>query len=196
MPVQKVSLDFIIRQSLKVFRKKGYHNTSMEDLADACGLKKGSLYHYFKGEKGDNSNKGKMGMMKAVIKYLHDYYKREAFVHAYDKKLGAEQRLRILGSIAEEHYFASDSGCLFGNLALEAAGSHEELEGLVKAFFEDFINALRTIFEEKFEPKMALEHAEQSLAEIEGAVMMMRVFDKRDYLIKANQQILKRFRKG
>jgi AcrR family transcriptional regulator len=31
----------------EVFRKKGYHAASMDDLAKACALQKGSLYHYF-----------------------------------------------------------------------------------------------------------------------------------------------------
>ncbi len=29
-----------------LFKEKGYHNTSMQDLADALGVQKGSLYYY------------------------------------------------------------------------------------------------------------------------------------------------------
>jgi len=32
--------------AIRLFRQKGYHATSMQDIADAVGLQKGSLYHY------------------------------------------------------------------------------------------------------------------------------------------------------
>lgn len=32
--------------AIALFQQKGYHATSMQDIADAVGLQKGSLYHY------------------------------------------------------------------------------------------------------------------------------------------------------
>jgi AcrR family transcriptional regulator len=32
--------------AFRIFREKGYHGTSMQDIADEVGLLKGSLYHY------------------------------------------------------------------------------------------------------------------------------------------------------
>lgn len=32
--------------AIQLFQQKGYHATSMQDIADAVGLQKGSLYHY------------------------------------------------------------------------------------------------------------------------------------------------------
>ncbi len=36
----------IVTAALALFRDKGYHATSMQDIAAAVGLQKGSLYHY------------------------------------------------------------------------------------------------------------------------------------------------------
>ncbi len=36
----------ILALAIDLFREKGYHGTSMQDIADAIGLRKGSLYHY------------------------------------------------------------------------------------------------------------------------------------------------------
>jgi TetR/AcrR family transcriptional repressor of nem operon len=47
MPIQKVTKNEIIAKALNVFSNKGYHNTSMSDLAAEVGLLKGSFYHYF-----------------------------------------------------------------------------------------------------------------------------------------------------
>ncbi len=36
----------IFAQAVRIFKEKGYHATSVQDIADAVGLQKGSLYHY------------------------------------------------------------------------------------------------------------------------------------------------------
>src|ERR1700682_1008017 len=40
----------VYRAALQLFREKGYHATSMQDIAAAVGLYKGSLYHYIGGK--------------------------------------------------------------------------------------------------------------------------------------------------
>lgn len=40
----------IMQAAISLFQQKGYHATSMQDLADAVGLQKGSLYHYISGK--------------------------------------------------------------------------------------------------------------------------------------------------
>src|SRR3989304_7631004 len=36
----------ILRQAAKVFKEKGYHGASVQDIADAVGMQKGSLYYH------------------------------------------------------------------------------------------------------------------------------------------------------
>jgi AcrR family transcriptional regulator len=38
--------DQLLEAATRLFRQKGYHNTSMQDIADALGVQKGSLYYY------------------------------------------------------------------------------------------------------------------------------------------------------
>ena len=40
----------LLRISAKLFKVHGYHGTSMQNIADACGLEKASLYHHFTGK--------------------------------------------------------------------------------------------------------------------------------------------------
>lgn len=37
----------VVHKAARLFDKNGYHNTTMEDIAGAVGLRKPSLYHYF-----------------------------------------------------------------------------------------------------------------------------------------------------
>lgn len=41
-----MSKDKILQAAALIFQRKGYHAASMQDIADAVDLKKGSLYHY------------------------------------------------------------------------------------------------------------------------------------------------------
>lgn len=38
----------ILTAAARIFREKGYHGTSIQDIAEAVGLLKGSLYHYIR----------------------------------------------------------------------------------------------------------------------------------------------------
>ena len=40
----------LTRQAARLFAEKGYHGTSIGDLAEAMGVQKGSLYHHIKGK--------------------------------------------------------------------------------------------------------------------------------------------------
>jgi len=40
----------ILRQAAKVFKEKGYHGASVQDIADAVGMQKGSLYYHIEGK--------------------------------------------------------------------------------------------------------------------------------------------------
>ncbi len=40
--------DAILAAAARIFREKGYHATSVQDIAESVGLLKGSLYHYIR----------------------------------------------------------------------------------------------------------------------------------------------------
>jgi len=42
--------DQLLESALRLFKEKGYRNTSMQDLADALEMQKGSLYYYIDGK--------------------------------------------------------------------------------------------------------------------------------------------------
>ncbi|MFE4523761.1 TetR/AcrR family transcriptional regulator [Cytobacillus firmus] len=87
----------ILDAALTLFVKKGFHGTSIQDIADASGLTKGGLYHYLKSkdeilfllhdrficegisklqliEKESLSPKGKLlKLLMAHLEIIHDY---------------------------------------------------------------------------------------------------------------------------
>ena len=185
MPVQKVDEETIIRESLKIFRQKSYHQASMAEIAKACGLLKGSLYHYFD---------SKEDLMSKVIHSVHDYFREEVFSLAYQEGKTAEQKLRQLTKKAEDIFIHRETGCVMGNLGVETALVNPEFGEIIRAFFSDFVEALKTIYKEKYPPKMAAELAERSVAEVEGSIMLARIFDDQSYIKNTHKRIINRLK--
>ena len=44
--VTRFKRDAVLRESGRLFSRKGYHNTSLEEIASALGVSKGTLYNY------------------------------------------------------------------------------------------------------------------------------------------------------
>jgi len=183
MPKQKVTEKEILYKSMKVFGAKGYHNTSMANIAKECGLLKGSMYHYFS---------GKEALMQAVIEYLHKKYKEKVFSIAYQEDLTTRQKLEQYIGFSEKFFLGSNDGCLMGNIALETVNTNAQFAESFKAFFQEWINAMAHIFKEEYGEEQAIAIAKECVAEIEGALMLKRVFKDDDYLHKAHQRILNR----
>jgi TetR/AcrR family transcriptional repressor of nem operon len=183
MPRQKVDEQFIILQSLKLFRRKSYYHTSMADIAAECGLQKGSLYHYFA---------SKEDLMKKVILMVHEYFKSRVFAFAYDKSVTPQIRMERMFEAAEQIFLDEETGSLMGNVGVESALMVPEFAELVRHFFMDFFHAIKTIYLDKFSEEVANELAERSVAEIEGSLMFTRVFSEPSYLKNTTKRILKR----
>jgi len=48
----KASKESIVQNAIKLFSKKGYAGTSMDELASLCNLNKAMIFYYFKNKKG------------------------------------------------------------------------------------------------------------------------------------------------
>lgn len=184
MPKQKVSVEFILQQSLQLFRQKSYHNTSISDIAESCGLLKGSLYHYFP---------SKEALMHAVIQYVHNYFKKNVFSIAYDETLNAQQRMEKMFKKSERILLSEDGGDIMGNIGVETARVIPEFSEEIQDFFSAWIKATEHIFLEVTGEYEARKLAEQTVAEIEGAVMMTRIFKDTRFMKNAYERIIDRF---
>jgi len=184
MAKQKIDKKGIIRQSLTVFKTKGYAGATMADIAGACGLLKGSIYHYFP---------SKEILLEEVIQALHDYYKREVFALADDEGIDAREKLNQLTALSTGMFIEEQKGCLMANIGLETAHVFPGFTMMIRNFFEDWIVCLQKIFSSKMSEKDARLLAEQSVAEIEGAVLLMQLYDDRKFLDQAHQHIIDHF---
>jgi TetR/AcrR family transcriptional repressor of nem operon len=83
-------------------------------------------------------------------------------------------------------------GCIMGNIGIETARVIPEFSELIRKFFDDWMNALTHVFMAKYSEATAREVAEQCVSEIEGSVMMMRIYNNPRFLKDALRRVKKR----
>lgn len=186
MPIQKIDRRDLIQNSLRVFKEKGYHKTTMSDIAEVCGLQKGSIYHYIK---------SKEELMEEVLRTLSEHYSIKVFQFAYDDNYSPTDRLKMLALKSEEIFLEEKGGNFFVSIGLETKNVVSSFEPIIKDFFQEWIRAMTHIFCYKLEPSEAQIQAEIVVAEVEGAVMLMQLLDDENYLKRTNKKLIEAFEK-
>lgn len=186
MAKPKLDRKTILRNSLSVFKEKGYNATSMNDLAKANGLLKGSIYHYIS---------SKEELMVEVLQALKDHYSNKVFSKIFDSDMTVEARLDELVSRAEEIYTFEEGGDFFVNIGIETLNTNPRFTEIIRSFFDEWFKAMAHLYTEKgLDEDSAILKAETTVAEIEGAVMLMRLLKDPNYLHRTLQNLKDTFR--
>jgi len=185
MAVKKTDRDNVIDGALNLFRVKGYHHTSMSDISGACGLLKGSVYHYFPGKK-----ELAVAALDRVIEDGRVKLFNPAHDPANDDGRTPKERLQSLADAVERYFIGREGGCVMGNLALEVGGSVPEFVERIRIYFEDWAKALTKLLAGKYGDKRARELAEDSIARVQGAIMIMGLTGDKEILRRAGRDIV------
>lgn len=185
MPKAKIDRKTLLRNALSVFKVKGYSATSMQDLASANGLLKGSIYHYVE---------SKEALMAEVLNALKDHYINKVFVKAFDESLSPLDRLEELAGRAEEIFMHEEGGDFFVNIGLETQKSNPLFAGIIREFFQEWIRIMEHIYAHVLDDEEARNKAELTVAEIEGSVILMRLLDDPKYLERTNKRLVEEFK--
>lgn len=185
MPKAKIDRKTLLRNSLSVFKEKGYAAASMNDIAAANGLLKGSIYHYVS---------GKEALMKEILIALKDHYVSKVFSKAFDESLSPVDRLKELALRAEEIFMFEEGGDFFVNIGLEVNKSNPGFAQIIRSFFSDWINTLQHLYAFVISDEEALVKAETTVAEIEGSVILMKLMNDPNYLHRTNENLLREYK--
>jgi TetR/AcrR family transcriptional repressor of nem operon len=184
MPIQKITKEEILTKALDLFQRQGYHPTSMEQIAQACNLKKGSFYYYFK---------GKEEIMIEALQMALNFFREKVFVIAQQNELTAPERLEKMLKKHSRIVSEKKLGCLFGKMSLEIGHESPAFKLILQAFFEDWMQALSQIYEAKYQPEFAQQLAHQTMIEMEGASILMQVYDNEVIIENCCKKIINRF---
>jgi TetR/AcrR family transcriptional repressor of nem operon len=170
---------FIIEQTAPIFNRKGYAGTSLNDITQATGLTKGSIY-------GNFANKDEVAL--AVFDY--NLQRVNAVIRAeMEQQETAEGKLMVYVKVYSDFtkYPFLDSGCPILNTATEADDTHAGLSKKAGAAINSWKNYIVKLIEGgiktgEFRPA---DHVEQialtMIALIEGAIMIGKTTGKLNY---------------
>lgn len=178
MPIQKTSPEEIIKNSITVFRRKGYYRTSMADLASESELTKGAFYHYFK--------KGKEEVMIKSLQAARGWFVKYIFSIAYKKnELSPKERLTAMADAAYTAFTDNLGGCFFANTILETAHVEDTFLSEIEIFFSKWEEALTVILKEKYSEEEAKQMAQRIIVDVEGSIILMQLRKDKKYLKNA-----------
>ncbi len=115
--VETFSREDALKQAIEVFHDKGYNATSMQDLVDATGLNRSSIY---------NSFESKSNLYLECLKAYEDKYNRQTTKRLLQSKNGF-QAIRLIFELYLDEISRSreERGCLIVNCKSEMA-NHED----------------------------------------------------------------------
>lgn len=173
MPIQKITKEEILQKSQEVFWRQGYFNTSMSDLAAACGLFKGSFYHHFA---------SKEALMKAILETTRERLQTTVFSIAHNDTWLPPERLSKMLKKLGKTLLMPNGGCFIGNMTIQTANQVPEFAEILRGVFDDWIAAMSLIYQTKYPQEEAHRLAEIAVMEFQGAVMLSQVYKNYDFV--------------
>ncbi|NER16469.1 TetR/AcrR family transcriptional regulator [Spongiivirga citrea] len=182
MPKVKTSKEAVLNKVIPLIRKRGIANTSMADLAKECEIQKSHFYYYFD---------SKDALVKEVLATTNSYFSYNLNKVLSNSQFSISEKLKGIEHLLGKLFTNRHEGCVMANTALEAAYYNPIYFDEVAKFFDCFINGLIALLEVNYDKNEAKELAEQIVQDIEGGILLMKVYQDQRYLFNA----IKRMRK-
>ncbi len=162
MPWEKTfDVDEALCAAMEAFWAHGYEATSMQDLVEAMGVNRGSIYDTF----GDK----RQLFLKALKRY--DKVERKAFLSALRQGRSPAQTLRALFDtlVREAAGDTPGDGCFLVNTALDVAPHDTEVAAIVARGFE----AIEVYFRDLVREGQALGEFNADVRPVEAARLLL-----------------------
>lgn len=182
MPKRKVFKRDIVAAAYQLFVAQGFAKTSMADIAAACGLLKGSIYHYFE---------SKESLIEAVLQSSIAYRSLGLLPIAYNDEIPSRERLeRFLRSIDPDQILKQQGSLIIG--AVLELGANQRYQEHLSKFFDNWVEAVSLMISEDPGSHLAMQAAQDILRQVQGAIILTLAYQDRKFLEKCKGDIVKR----
>ena len=189
MSKAQLTRSHIIQQSAEVFNQCGYAGTSLADLMQATGLKKGGIYNHF-------ASKDELAI--AAFDYSVGLV-QQRYAKALRGQRKSAQRLKAVidtfcATIDEP---LMKGGCPLLNTAIDSDHAHEGLKLKAQAAMDNWRSMLSKIIrygQKRYEIQGAVEPEVVTtimIASLEGAVMMSGLYEDRIHLNRVREHLMR-----
>jgi AcrR family transcriptional regulator len=148
----------------EIFREYGFEGASLSLIGARTGLGKGSLYHFFPG--------GKDQMAAAVLDDIDAWFEQQMFQPLRDG-IDAPNAIRGMFQTVDDYFRSGERICLVGAFALGDVRDRFAVQ--INGYFVDWRDALASALRRTGKDRnSAKAHAEETVAGIQGALVMAR----------------------
>lgn len=164
MPAPLLPKREVVDRVMAVFRERGFEGATLSRIAEATGLGKASLYHYFPGGKEDMGN--------VVLDVTEDWL-REHVIAALGGDDPPRQRIARMVKELDTLYDGGKAACLLGTLTV--GDSRVLFRKRLQRIFDGWIEALAGALRDAgLDRRTARERAEDTVARIEGVLILVQ----------------------
>ncbi len=178
----------IVAAAAPIFNQRGYEGSSLNDLMEATGLKKGGIYRHFS---------SKEELAAEAFDYTWEAAWNARLLHVDEKANGIEKLMQLIANFVD-YRFPVAGGCPILNTAIDADDGNPVLRARVAKALRSWLARLQTIVKQAKErgeiragvdPKTV---ATLIVASLEGALMMSRL-ERNDDPLRRVQEHLNRY---
>jgi len=167
--------------AVKLFSQRGYHGTALNDILDAAGSPRGSLYFHFPNGK-EEIGEAASGLAGEAV--------RRVIATAAETSNNVEdfltQIVQTMASNLERSGYTE--GCPIATTALETAAQSEILGAAARNAFQSWEHELTRGFE-RFGRKDAALLATTVLSQLEGALLLARTYRSLEPMHRAQEAV-------
>lgn len=161
----------VIEKTIALINTAGYTATSMDDIIQATGVKKGNLYFHF-------SSKEEL-VLRVLEKAKGDYFSYLMKSLTFDSPIkNIESLLEAVFRFHRSRKFTG--GCIFGNIILELSESNPRISSMAGSALQEWIDLMTALLSQAISdgeinlPLPPETIAEHIVASMEGGIMLSR----------------------
>ncbi|MGO4290345.1 TetR/AcrR family transcriptional regulator [Chitinophaga sp. RAB17] len=165
MRPQKIDDTQLIEGLMSILQSKGFEGASLNDMANATGLQKASLYHRFPG--------GKNEIAIMVLQFVHAWIKDHIYLVLTEKGVAPATKLQRAIQHIRQLYQNGEKSCILNALSLDSGlvVLGDEISKAMQLWIDAF-TALG--IEQGFTTAQAKSRARQSLVLIQGSLVLAK----------------------
>ena len=183
MSSQQIEARDIIVVAADLFKKHGFYKEDLPAISRAVAINISDVQMIFE---------NKVALAIAVMAYVQDIFDSSILVPAYDETITIQARIIKLNHNMEEYFINSSGGCVFVNLCLEGIGRNEAFKEPIQRYFNSLNKAYLNILIGIYKTAAAQLVADEFVADLQGALIMLRVTGEIWPIRRLSERFLKR----
>ena len=170
--------------AVKLFSQRGYHGTGLQDILEAGGAPRGSLYFHFPKGKEQIGEAAVLLGTEGVREFITDAAQTSGSVQAFLVKLARGMAANLERSGYRE-------GCPVATTALETAAQSDVLGRAARTAFQTWEQEIkRALISFGMKANQADRTATAVLSQLEGALLLARTYRSLEPMQRAEKALL------